>query len=338
MSRNSQVSRIISILGILEGASQGLTVNEIESRAKDRGFDASKRTIYRDLEALNQAGLPIYEKDDDSRDSSAKVWVIDRTTKINQYLVLTPKELVSLYLARGVLSPLRDTPFFEDLESIFNKISEKLGYKSRDYLNELQLELKFEPGPRWGLGIDPDTVETIRAAITEKQVLSCTYNSVNSNSIRTRKLGPQFLYFAKGSMYLVAEDLEDAKVKVFAVPRMSNAQMQDMQYTGSIVDPEIYFNDSFGVFTSSDPVDIKLEFSREVAQYVRERKWHSSQRVVAHSNGTITMYLSAGLTPELIQFVIGFGENVKVLEPKELKEKLIKTANEIIKLYVKKAA
>ena len=204
--RNSQVARIYTLLQVLEGAPQGLSVKELMDRVVDRGHEVKQRTIYRDLEALQQAGFPL-SCEDNATDSNASRWTLERLTRVNEHFILSTRELLALFLARGVLAPLRDTPFYVDLNSIFKKIEERVGPKGREYFQELSGEMHFEPGPRWGLGLDPVLLETVQACCAERQVLEVRYSSANSGDKRVRKLGPHYLLFAKGSVYLIAEDL-----------------------------------------------------------------------------------------------------------------------------------
>lgn len=335
--RNSQVARIYAILTILEGAPQGLTVPEIQSRLESRGHEAGRRTIYRDIEALEAAGFPLQEHSDESAGTAAR-WKLERHTTVNQHLILNTRELVALYLAKGVLTPLTGTPFYEDLTSVFNKIEEKLGERSRAHLQEIANDMQFQPGPRWGLGLDPDVLETVRACCAERQVLRVHYSSASSGKKSTRRLGPHFLYFAQGSMYVVAEDLEDNQIKVFGCARMKDAHMLDEQYAGSIVDPAEYFAHTFGVYQDDKPVRVTIQFSSEIAPFVKERRWHESQRVVTKADDTIVMTLETSLTPELIQWVLGFGARAKVVEPESLKKHIADEAEKLLAVYPKKPA
>jgi predicted DNA-binding transcriptional regulator YafY len=329
--RNSQVSRVYRVLSILEGAPHGLTVSDLAERLQERGFEVGKRTIYRDLDALRAAGFPLEERG--KSDEQGTRWTLERNAKVNHYLVLSSRELMGLYLARSVLSPLKDTPFYQDLVSTFQKIEEKLGNKSQGFLEELGQELHFEPGPRWGLGINPDVVDTIRAACNERQLLRVQYSSTNSGKTSHRKIGPHFLYFAKGSLYLVAEDIDEKTVKIFSVPRIGEATMLDQAYSGQISDPEEYFSASFGIYRGEKPEQVRVQFGPKVAAYVRERRWHSSQRVIAKEHGSIEIQMEVAQTPELVQWILGFGSQATVIEPEELATAIQNEAKETIDQY-----
>lgn len=336
--RNAQVSRIYSILNLLEGTPQGLSVSEITERVNERGHGASKRTVYRDLDALAAAGFPLFPRGEPGggggADAPGTRWVLERTAKIDKYLVLSPRELVGLYLARSVLSPLRDTPFFDDLERMFKKIEEKLGTKANEHLKDLSSEIHFEPGPRWGLGISPDLLDTVRAVCSEQQMLSCKYTSVKDDHPSERTLGPHYLYFSKGALYLVAEDMKDHQVKTFALARMSDAQMLDAVYEGNKSDPEEHFQNAFGICrTNEDPEEVVLLFSKTVAPFVKERTWHHSQRIVARTGGAIEMRLQVNITLELVNWILSFGPEVIVQAPSHLQGQIISAAEAVVANY-----
>lgn len=336
--RNSQVARLYAILKVMEGSTHGLTVREIHAALESRGHELGKRTVYRDLEALSQAGFPLFP-DDSSDETDAARWKLEQNTKISQYLVLSYRELVALYLARQSLEPLKSTPFYSDLQSVFLKFEERLGKKAKEFFETIQKEILFAPTPQWGLGLDARVLESIQFACSEGQTLKVHYSSVSSKTERVRHLGPHFLYFAKGSIYLVAEDLEVKETKIFALPRMKDVEVEDTAYTGTPVDPEKLFSGSLGVFTNQGPIEkIHLRFSKTVGPYIRERRWHESQRIVDRKDGEIEILLELSPTPELTQWVLSFGADVKVLEPERLKDSVIRVAEALLKNYEKKVA
>ena len=335
MARNTQISRIYALLDLLDGSPSGFTVSELHEKAATRGHKVGKRTIYRDLEALSQSGFPLFPE---GEDEATTRWRLERQTKINQSLVMNARELFALYLARGALLPLKETPFYQDLHSIFQKLEQKLGTKQTEYLDSLQMELKFEPSPQWGLGLNPDILETVRVACSEGHVIECTYYSVNSKKESTRKLGPHYLYYARGGLYLVAEDLEVRKVKVFAMPRMKQASMCDEEYKGEIQTPEEFFDGAFSVYSGSGSKEVIIEFDEDISQYVSERKWHQSQRLVNKDHGKVRVTFEVAETPELVAWILGFGPSAKVMSPDTLAEKVAVMAMKTTELYKKKSS
>lgn len=111
--------------------------------------------------------------------------------------------------------------------------------------------------------------------------------------------------------------------------------MTEDSYEGKPVDPDELMQSSFGIYRGAGDaaVSIVLEFEKELAPFVSERTWHKSQRVIAKSGGRARMELDVALTPDLVQWVLGFGAMVTVMEPASLQEKVIEAAAAVVKKY-----
>ena len=110
---------------------------------------------------------------------------------------------------------------------------------------------------------------------------------------------------------------------------MSEAKMLDESYDTEASDPEKFFKSSFGIFTGGVVHTIKIEFSPKIAPYVKERGWHSTQRVVNKSDGSILFSMEVGMSPEVVQWVLGFGHDATILEPQELRERVVEAASQV---------
>lgn len=333
MARNDSALRILEIGRLLESAPQGLTIKELHDRLTDLGFEAGQRTVYRDIEAASLL-FPIHEEEG----SKPTRFCMQPLNKVTRYLVLNARELFALYLARGALLPLQNTPFYEDLDAVFQKIDGLIGDKGLAHLRELQGHLKFEALPKWGLGLDPDILETIRAACTERHCLKTSYRGTKDAAPKDRQLGPHFLYYSKGGIYLVAEDLEKGEVRTYSLPRFAKAEMTSVPYESEALDPTDYFKGSFGVFSANEPTAVELEFNSTVAPFVSERVWHPSQRVTHLAGGTIRMKLEVGITPEFFSWVLSFGSNALIAKPESLRKQILAEAENLKQLYGKKRA
>ncbi len=334
MARNDSALRILEIGRLLELTPQGLTVKEIKERLEGKGRSATIRTIYRDIQAASEF-FPIFEKE--KAENGGSRFAMDSTMKVSKYLVLHPRELFALYFARGVLQPLEQTPFFADLQRVFAKLDELIGAKGRSYLEEMARNVFFDPMPKWGLGTNPDILETIRAACEERHAIGGIYVSTKDNTPKPRKLGPHFLYYAKGGVYLVAEDLETKAVKTYSLPRFQSAEMLSDEYVAETLDPSEFFASSFGIFAADATEDVELEFEACVARFVSERQWHASQRVVRLEGGRARISFSVALTPEFVAWVLGFGPNVRITKSTRLIELVVSQAAKVREMYWKKA-
>ena len=328
------VNRVFAIFKLLEGARQGLTIKDVYERLKEE-YPANERTYRRDFENLANSGL-IVALDDSSTDASGVKYKAESNLLVGKPLILKIDELFAQYVGRHMLAPLKGTLFFKDIDSVFQKIETILGTKCREHLTTLSNEIHFEPGPQWGLGIDSDVLQVVEQCCGEGHVLTANYDSVNSGEKRERTLGPHFLYFAKGSIYLVAEDLEDKITKVFALPRMSKPEMLEQTYDGAKVDPEKFFKSAFGVFRGDQIEHIELLFRPPYAASVRERRWHSSQKIIPCEKGMVRLTLDVAITSELIQWVLGFADGVRVEKPEALVKEVVLAARAITAQYGKK--
>src|SRR5438552_10075905 len=120
MPRNAEVIRQWTILREIERARHGgVTIDDLASQC-----DVTTRTIRRDLQALEEAGFPLY--DDRSHDDGRTRWAINGQAFRGVAAGLTLAELAALYFSRTLLEALAVTPFHDDLESAFEKLGSGL--------------------------------------------------------------------------------------------------------------------------------------------------------------------------------------------------------------------
>ena len=128
MPRNAEVIRQWTILRELE-ASRGATIRGL---AETTGV--TTRTIRRDLEALQEAGFPLYDVAGDG----AKRWRLDtRPFKRLGGTAFTLAELSALYFSRTLVECFAVPPFGHDLRSALAKLEAALGPRMRQFLDRL---------------------------------------------------------------------------------------------------------------------------------------------------------------------------------------------------------
>src|SRR5438105_13713059 len=114
--RNAEVIRQWTILREIERArGGGATIDELAALCS-----VTTRTIRRDLQALEEAGFPLY--DDRSHDDGRTRWRVNGQAFKGLATGLTLAELCALYFSRTLLESLSGTPFKDDVESAFEKL------------------------------------------------------------------------------------------------------------------------------------------------------------------------------------------------------------------------
>ena len=130
MPRNAEVIRQWTILREIERArAAGVTIDDLASLC---GF--TTRTICRDLQALEEAGFPLF--DDKSADDGRTRWQINGQAFKGLAAGLTLAELCALYFSRTLFESLSGTPFRDEVERAFEKLASALTPHMRQFLDQ----------------------------------------------------------------------------------------------------------------------------------------------------------------------------------------------------------
>ena len=88
-------------------------------------------------------------------------------------------------------------------------------------------------------------------------------------------------------------------------------------------DADAYVQKLFGISGGEQVLDVRLLFSKEVSGYVRERIWHPTQQIIKRRGGSIELRLRSAGWKELVRWILSWQPDVKVLAPKELRERVL---------------
>ena len=140
MARNEQLIRQHKILQILERSRFGRTLDEIrDDLVEELGLSSlHTRSVRRDLLALQAAGIDV----DVHSVQRGKVWKLGPLAKGAHKITATSTELIALSLGRDLLHPLAGTPFWQGIESFWNKVQEELPEGVRSHYEKYRQILK----------------------------------------------------------------------------------------------------------------------------------------------------------------------------------------------------
>jgi predicted DNA-binding transcriptional regulator YafY len=283
-----------------------------------RKLDCTVRTIWRDLSALQKAGFPLY--DDKGADGRRSLWKLEEQFTLGLPVKLILAETAALVMSRDLLRPAGAGALGAAVTSAFDKIGRVL---SRDALRLLD-QMRETIGVRAvGAKLQAPAAEhvaLIQRAMLERRRLDMRYYSMSRDKEDQRQVDPYRLTVFDGGFYLVGYCHVRKTERIFAVERIRELKMLAMHFT---VRPgfnaEEYLKHAWGII-KGEMVSVKVFFSRSVARYIRDRRWHPSQKLRELPDGRLEMTLRVADTLEVRRWLLGYGAEVEVLEPPRLRE------------------
>ena len=315
--RNAEVIRQWTILREIERArASGVTIDDLASLC-----DVTTRTIRRDLQALEEAGFPLY--DDKTSDDGKTRWRVNGQAFKGLAAGLTVSELCALHFSRTLVESLSGTPFRDDVESAFGKLSGVLTPHMREFLDQLPRVIATKPDPLRRRRDDPRHQQLIARALDatlHHRQATITYYSKSSDRTKIYLVHPYRLAYAQGGLYLLAYVPEYGEVRTFAGERIHEMSLLEERFTPDVEYrelPDAAFPHSLGVH-SGLPERVEIEFQRAVADYVRARQWHPSQQLLEADAGALHMTLDVCLDRALQSWILSFGPFARVVAPEGL--------------------
>ena len=306
----------------------GLTVDELAALS-----GVTTRTVRRDLQALEEAGFPIY--DDRSADDGRTRWKVNGQAFKGLGAGLTLSELCALYFSRTLLQSLAGTPFRDDVQTAFEKLASVLSPHMRTFLDQLPRVIATKADPAGGAD-SPQAQQIVSRALDATLHLRqarIVYHSRSSERTKTYLVHPYRLAYAQGALYLLAYVPEYGEVRTFAVERIQDFSLLEERFTPIEELPNEAFPHSLGVHTGP-PERVEIDFQPAVTDYVRARQWHPSQRVVDDDAGGIRLTLNVTLDRALQSWILSFGPFARVIAPESLAREIAEQFEEARARYI----
>lgn len=309
----SQAARLHDVIRLLE-ARYGATVDEL---AEECGV--TRRTVYRDLEAIGEAGYPLVpERQNDGR----VIYRFMTGFKNLPPITFSLQELMTLYLCRGQLGFLQGTPFQEDLDAIFGRIRSSLPPRSVAHLERIAEAV----APRFQGVHDYRAMHGILVALREALLFQYRIRLHYTPARRKPEVylfDPYTLLFTQGALYLGGYAHNRKDLRLFLIDRVQGVELSKERFeVPDDFSAEQLTGGAFGL-VNEPPQAIRARFSAEVAHLVAERFWHPSQRREMNDDGSVTLSLEAGGRTEILAWLYAFVPHVEVLEPAELREAFV---------------
>jgi len=329
---DSRIHRLLRLIGYLQNY-PGRTAAEISC-----ALGTSRRTVFRDLKALIAAGVPVDRR-------SGFGYRLGSASPVPT-LSLTPDETQALSLLPRSLMDLSDQPpvrlAMRALEKVLTQLPENEddtdpeAYKLQDY-NQPDIHedsITFRLRDTGIVNRDAEAFTALDRAIRKHCVCSITYQPAGIEPETILIFEPYHLYFWTRSWYVIGRCQNAKAQRMLKLTRIQEISLSsDTFIRPSGFSPREYLGNAWGLIPSGPDIRVAVRFSPRVARNVREVQWHPTQKCVDLPDGSLYYEVVVSGIDEIAWWIAGYGDQVIVLEPRELRERFQTLGKQITHLY-----
>ncbi len=327
MSDYSQVQRQLQIMMILSDHPYGLNVESVHKALRKLGYDVHSRTIRRDLDDLSQC-FPIYE----SEHERPTRFILQRTNLSD--ISMGFNELQAFRLVHELIKPYKHLDVGINAEKLMQNIIQSLPLNQQNWLLQasplLQVNLNDLLNER---SFNPEFKEILQDAITEHLCVHITYHAFHNNTVGQRTVEPHLLELSEGCYHLWAFCHERQEMRDFRVSRILSVEKTSQVYEPRNELLQVCLKNRFKKMSGQHSNAVKLRFRGFSARMVQEYYMDRADKLEPCQDGSVLFERVVAITPDLIQWILGFGDEVEVLEPESLRESIRKTAYMVLGVY-----
>lgn len=311
MARYERVEDILRLAIDMQNSYQGFSIQDIQDE-----FEVSRRTAIRMKDAITRLFPSIEEVQNPL--ARVKKWRLNKTP-LSKMISFTAEEIAELENCKSMMKNLNYTNRCDLLSEIMAKINMINESKSVETDIEALLEVEgyaIRQHPRYKMNLY--TLNVISDAIKSYKYISFNYeNQKGENALL--KIQPYGIIYGEKTYLLGFNELKNG-FRYYMLHKIKDAKVMNEYFEkDESFDLKKYLSKSFGVY-QEQPMKIKLLFSEKVKDAIKDYNLHPSQKIKQNSDGTTTVTFDAGGRYEICWHLFRWGDNVKIIEPQELKD------------------
>ncbi|MGD9722136.1 MAG: helix-turn-helix transcriptional regulator [Pirellulales bacterium] len=318
----SKISRLVQLLGLLQAA-KGLNVGALADAC-----GVSRRTIFRDLDVLRQAGVPLLLDDDSGIYRIPGTYFLPPTN-------FTAEEALAVLVLCYELGSGSRLPFYEAAASAALKLESSLPGRMRERVRDESgaVHINMQPGSK--LDDKMPVYRQLLGCIAARQAAQITYDSPSDHGVIRLKLSPYRLLFSRHSWYVIGRSSIHREVRTFNVGRIQSLELVNEAFDvprGFSV--ERYLGNAWHLIPEPGrDHSVVVHFSPLVARNVGEVVWHKTQRLVRHDDGSLDFHVRVSGLNEISWWILGYGDQAEVLRPARLRQIIAQRAARLVDMY-----
>jgi predicted DNA-binding transcriptional regulator YafY len=279
-----------------------------------------------------------YELEKDPARGGAPLWRM-RPEERPRKVEMRRTQAYALLAARRMFESMRGSALFDEIDLAIKNLTALASRPGRGpnagvadaRLEERFLHLPFAPKD---YSTKTEELDVLYQAVADLRPMTCQYRDAQGQE-RGVTLHPYAMVMYKDAIYAVGKQVETGEIRTYALDRMFDAEFSTTERFELPADFNVdaWFQGQFGIWRGKEKVRVVIDFAPRVAEYVRSRRVHPSQRLTQLRGGGVRLTMQVADTTEVASWVLGFGETARVVEPEGLRSRVIDELKGALALY-----
>jgi predicted DNA-binding transcriptional regulator YafY len=309
----NRIDRLFGLIVLLQAR------RRVRAEEMATSFEVSRRTIYRDMQALSEAGVPIVSLPGIGYELAEGYFLPP--------LVFTVAEATALSLGARLLADQAAGRMAAGATGALAKIVACLTPETRAEMERMAETIGFLV-PRWRFDLDDPRLVVIQRAIQARRVLRLRYRAYLHGEETTRAVEPSRLTYSDGVWYLHAYCRLREGTRQFRLGRI-----EALEET-----PETFESRDVPAAPPVPPAAlVRVRVPRQLARWVRERQHYGFSGEEASDADSVVMTYRVDAVSELLPWLRGWGPAVEVLTPAAVRAALRDEARQLAALLAEDA-
>lgn len=285
-------------------------------------FQICVRTVYRDLRALEEAGVPI----------AAEAGV--GYSLVQGYhlppVMFTHEEASALSIGGKFVEQLTDATLRKNMQSALLKIYSVLPRDKQHYLSTLQKTTRIMPRTPAITTDNDDKIVKLQEAIARQKVVKITYFAFYKQQETERQIEPAGLLFYADNWHLIAWCRLRNAFRDFRLSRIRKLELLELDF---LTHPDFNLADYMRSSNEiKNAIEVKVKFPLEIVPFIRNREFFGFVEEKIDGRFTTMTFLVDSLQ-WMMHWLLSYGAAIEIISPTELKNMLVQEAEKIQSRY-----
>lgn len=330
----TRVHRLLQLITAIQSR-RGLRVPDLA-----RLCEVNERTIFRDLDAINAAGIPC------AFDTESQGYRVGPSFFMPS-VELTIEEAMAIVALLEEAGDGTQVPFLGAASRAAEKLRSQLPRAALDSIDPVDGHLHIDLARAMGDDSALDVYNQVRDAIARRRILRCTYdpakyadsnNCDNGDANSTDDafdLKPYGLWFCQRAWYVVGHHSGRNAVRRLKLNRFTSIQITDRPFAiPDEFDLRADLGNAWRMIRGEKAYRVAIRFEPAFADAASETRWHPTQEEEWDDAGRVTLRFRVDGLDEIEWWVLGYGPGATVLEPAELAERVRELARATADRYL----